>query len=79
MFFAFDRYPDKKWYCFDPNKMKYASPRDQAGFLRGTTLEEEREVVVSSIPRGFFWLFYFKYLSKYVDGSAPPEEFPTIT
>ena len=42
MFFAFDRYLDKKWYCFDPNKMKYASPRDQAGFLRGATSEEER-------------------------------------
>ena len=79
MFFAFDRYLDKKWYCFDPNKMKYASLRDQTGFLQGTTLEEEREAVVSSISPGFFRSFEFKYLSKYVDGSGPPDEFPRLS
>ena len=59
--------------------MKYPSPRDHAGFFRGTTSEEEREAVLSSISPGFFRSFEFECLSKYVDGSGPPDEFPTLS
>ena len=70
MFFGYEKYQDKAWYCFDPTKMKYASPRDRAGFLRGATSEEEREAVVPPISPGFFRSFHFKHLCKYVDGSG---------
>ena len=71
MFFACEKFSNKKWYCFHPKEMKYASPRDQVGFLKAASTDEERAAVVPAISPGYFGRFEYTFLSKYVTGDAP--------
>ena len=76
---------DKLHLCFaGENNLAFATPKDQRGFLRDATTDEEKEKICPAISDGYFLDFQLKHLTKFrqpSSGSAatdcPPAASPT--
>ena len=62
---------DKLHLCFaGENNLAFATPKDQRGFLRDATTDEEKERICPSIPDGYFLDFQLNHLDKFLRRSS---------
>jgi len=78
---------DKLHLCFaGENNLAFATPKDQRGFLRDATTDEEKEKICPAISDGYFLDFQLKHLTKFRQPSSgsdatdrPPVASPSPT
>ena len=62
---------DKLHLCFaGENNLAFATPKDQRGFLRDATTDEEKEKICPAISDGYFLDFQLNHLTKFRQPSS---------
>ncbi|KAL7536484.1 hypothetical protein ACHAXR_007193 [Thalassiosira sp. AJA248-18] len=76
----FNRYQNKRWYCFAGGGKEYETPMDQVKILRdklkAASSDEEKEALQPpTIPCNHFSMMELKHLKKYVAAKPAPTTF----